>query len=166
MTVQVANGLRCVAQVGELGVEVGNTQIAPQAVGKLNGVFNFNAPGGGFTGVAGKEVKAGAHADRNGFLFITDRSKLTKRTGGEANKPTSLIAAYPFVPGITWAKGFDLKTGRPIVNFDQYPPEPAAGEKQGKKIQVTPNFLGGQNWNPMSYHPDTGFVYIPSNHWT
>ncbi len=114
----------------------------------------------------GKTIKAGAHADRNGFLFITDREKLTKRGAKKPNKPTSLIAAHPFVPGITWAKGFDLKTGRPIVNYDQYPPEPAKGEKQGKKIQVTPNFLGGKNWNPMSYHPDTGLFYIPSNHWS
>ena len=114
----------------------------------------------------GKLVKAGGHADRNGFLFITDRAKLAKRGARQANKPTSLIAAHPFVPDISWAKGFDLKTGRPIVNYDQYPPEPEPGQRQGKKIRVTPNFLGGKNWNPMSYHPDTGLFYIPANHWT
>ncbi len=113
----------------------------------------------------GKLRKAGAHADRNGFLFVTDREKLTKRDD-KINKPTSLIAAHPFVPGITWAKGFDLKTGKPIEVEGQRPPKPEAGKKKGKMIQVTPNFLGGKNWNPMSYNPETGLFYIGANHWS
>lgn len=113
----------------------------------------------------GKMVKAGAHADRNGFFFVTNREKLTARNG-KINKPTSLLGAYPFVPDISWAKGFDLKTGRPIEVEGQRPPPPAKGEKQGKKIKVTPNFLGGKNWNPMSYSPETGLFYIPSNDWS
>ncbi len=115
---------------------------------------------------SGKMIKAGAHADRNGFFFVTDREKLTNRGDKKINKPTSLIAAYPFVPEISWAKGFDLKTGRPIEVEGQRPPPPAEGEKQGKKIKVTPNFLGGKNWNPMSYSPETGLFYIPSNDWS
>lgn len=114
----------------------------------------------------GKLVKAGAHADRNGFFFVTDRTKLTKRGDKKINKPTSLLAAYPFVPDISWAKGFDLKTGRPIEVEGQRPPPPAPGEKRGKVIKVTPNFLGGKNWNPMSYSPETGLFYIPSNDWS
>lgn len=113
----------------------------------------------------GKMKKAGAHADRNGFFFVTDQDKLTKR-GGKINRPTSLIAAHPFVPGITWAKGFDLKTGKPIEVEGQRPPKPEPGKKQGKKISVTPNFLGGKNWNPMSYNPETGLFYIGANHWS
>jgi PQQ-dependent dehydrogenase (methanol/ethanol family) len=61
----------------------------------------------------GKMVKASAHADRNGFFFVTDREKLSNGAG-YPNKPTSLIGAWPFVEGITWAKGFDLNTGKPI----------------------------------------------------
>jgi alcohol dehydrogenase (cytochrome c) len=113
---------------------------------------------------SGKTIKAGAHADRNGFFFITDRTKLAE-AGKDPNKPTSLIAAYPFVDNITWAKGFDLKTGRPIENDGQRPPLPADGEKRGKSVEVSPPFLGGKNWNPMSYSDDTGLFYIPANHW-
>lgn len=109
--------------------------------------------------------KYGAHADRNGFFFVTDQEKLMKR-GGKINRPLSLVAAHPFVPGITWAKGFDLKTGKPIEVKGQRPPKPEPGKKQGKKIKVTPNFLGGKNWNPMSYNPDTGLFYIGANHWS
>lgn len=113
---------------------------------------------------SGKTIKAGAHADRNGFFFITDRAKLST-AGGEINKPNALIAAYPFVDGITWAKGFDLKTGRPIEADGQRPPLPEPGEKHGKAVEVSPPFLGGKNWNPMAYSEDTGLFYIPANHW-
>ena len=112
----------------------------------------------------GKTVRAGAHADRNGFFFLTDTDKLTARDG-QINKPTALIAAYPFVKDISWAKGFDLKTGRPIEVEGQRPPAPGPGETKGKSIEVTPNFLGGKNWSPMSYSQETGLFYIPSNDW-
>lgn len=112
----------------------------------------------------GKLVKAGAHADRNGYFFVTDREKLA--TGaGYPNKPTSLIGAWPFVDGITWAKGFDLKTGKPIEVAGQRPPQPKAGSDKGDAVFVSPPFLGGTNWMPMSYSPDTGLFYIPGNHW-
>src|SRR5258707_4193365 len=50
----------------------------------------------------GKLVKASAHADRNGYFFVTDREKLA--TGaGYPWKQTALIGAWPFVDGITWS---------------------------------------------------------------
>ena len=112
----------------------------------------------------GKLVKASAHADRNGFFFVTDREKLA--TGaGYPNKPTSLIGAWPFVDGITWAKGFDVKTGKPIEVDGQRPPQPKPGAEKGESIFVSPPFLGGTNWMPMSYSPQTELFYIPANHW-
>ena len=116
-----------------------------------------------YQGADGKLVKASAHADRNGFFFVNDRQKLA--TGaGYPNKPTSLIGAWPFVEGITWAKGFDLKTGRPIETGNR-PPLPEPGKDKGASVNVSPPFLGGTNWMPMSYSPDTGLFYIPGNHW-
>ncbi len=111
----------------------------------------------------GQMVKASAHADRNGFFFVTDREKLAKGAG-YPNKPTSLINAWPFVDGITWASGFDLKTGRPVEKGNR-PPLPEAGKDKGQAVFVSPPFLGGTNWMPMSYSPDTGLFYIPGNHW-
>ncbi|EIT71190.1 MULTISPECIES: methanol/ethanol family PQQ-dependent dehydrogenase [Hydrocarboniphaga] len=111
----------------------------------------------------GKTIKASAHADRNGFFFVTDRTKLATGSG-YPNKPTSLIGAYPFVQGITWAKGFDLKTGKPIETGNR-PPKPKAGEEKGDTVFVSPPFLGGTNWMPMSYSPDTNLFYIPANEW-
>ncbi len=112
----------------------------------------------------GKMVKASAHADRNGYFFVTDRAKLSAG-GGYPAKQTALINAWPFVDGITWAKGFDLKTGRPNVVEEQYPPKPKSGVDKGETIFVSPPFLGGTNWMPMSFNPQTELFYIPANHW-
>lgn len=113
----------------------------------------------------GEMVKAGAHADRNGFFYVTDRTKLAERNG-DINKPTTVINAFGFVDNITWAKGIDLKTGRPMEVEGQRPPLPKEGEEKGAVIQVSPPFLGGKNWNPMAYSQDTGLFYVPANHWS
>ncbi|SCK05174.1 PQQ-dependent methanol/ethanol family dehydrogenase [Vogesella sp. LIG4] len=106
----------------------------------------------------GKVIKAGAKADRNGFFFVADR------TNGD------LLGAYPFVSKITWAKGFDLKTKRPIYNDEGRPTNPfdpaTQGEDgKGKPVFAAPSFLGGKNWMPMAYSPKTELFYVPSNEW-
>ncbi len=101
----------------------------------------------------GKIVKATAHADRNGFFYVVDRSN------------GKLQNAFPFVDNITWASHIDLKTGRPVEREGQRPPLPEPGQKHGKAVEVSPPFLGGKNWNPMAYSQDTGLFYVPANHW-
>lgn len=118
-----------------------------------------------YTDAEGNTHRAGAHADRNGFFYVTDIDALSER-GGEINRPTALLNAFPFVDNITWASHIDLETGRPVENEGQRPPLPAEGESRGATIQVSPPFLGGKNWNPMSYSQDTGLFYIPANNWT
>lgn len=99
-------------------------------------------------------VKAAATADRNGFFYILNREN------GE------FISAAPFVEKINWAKGID-KTGRPIFDPAFRPGDPAksADGKKGESIFAIPSFLGGKNWMPMAYSPDTKLFYIPSNEW-
>lgn len=101
----------------------------------------------------GQTVNAGAHADRNGFFYITDR------TNGE------LINAFPFVDNITWATHIDLETGRPVEVEGQRPARLEEGETRSEVVEVSPPFLGGKNWNPMAYSQDTGLFYVPGNHW-
>lgn len=113
----------------------------------------------------GKTIKAGAHADRNGFFYVTDRTQLANGAG-YPNKPTALLNAFPFVEKISWATHIDLKTGRPVEPTpSNRPPLPEGGEAHGKSVFVSPPFLGGKNWNPMSYNPDTGLFYVAANHW-
>lgn len=98
----------------------------------------------------GRTIKAGAKADRNGFFYVIDR------TNGR------LINAFPFVRKLTWAKGVDLATGRPIETGNRPGPPGGQGEK-GSPIVAAPSFLGGKNWMPMSYNPGTGLFYVPAN---
>jgi alcohol dehydrogenase (cytochrome c) len=102
----------------------------------------------------GKVIKAVGMFHKDGFFYVNDR-----KTG-------KLISATPFVKNITWAKGVDLKTGRPIEN-DNRPGNPAdsADGKKGKTVWTIPNFLGGKNWNPVAYSEDTHLFYVPSNEW-
>jgi alcohol dehydrogenase (cytochrome c) len=101
----------------------------------------------------GKVVKAGATADRNGFFYVLDR------TNGK------FIGGYPFVAKINWAKGLD-ENGRPIEDPNFRPGDPSKGDgKKGKSVFAIPSFLGGKNWMPISYNPDTKLFYVPSNEW-
>ena len=100
----------------------------------------------------GKVVKAGGHADRNGFFYVIDRNN------------GKLINATPFVNQTTWASKIDLDTGRPVYNDDNRPGTPSETDK-GKSVFSAPSFLGGKNWMPMAYNPNTDLFYIPSNEW-
>lgn len=85
------------------------------------------------------------HAPKNGFFYVVDA-----KTG-------ELLSAEAYVPGVNWARGIDKKTGRPVVN-----PEANYG-KIAKGALVSPYYGGAHNWQPLSYSPDTGLVYIPAN---
>lgn len=103
----------------------------------------------------GKTVKAAATADRNGFMYVLNREN------------GDFIRGFPFVDKITWAKGLDPKTGRPIYDDSNRPGNPADSKdgKKGKSVLAVPSFLGGKNWMPVSYSQDTGLFYVPSNEW-
>ncbi len=95
--------------------------------------------------IDGQTVPAMMKADRNGFFFVVNRE-----TG-------KVLSAEKYVP-TTWAEKWDVATGRAVEDPDKrrgHPGHPAKG--------VCPNLIGGKNWQPMSYNPETGLVYIPSN---
>jgi quinohemoprotein ethanol dehydrogenase len=85
------------------------------------------------------------HAPKNGFFYILDR-----RTG-------ELLAADPY-EDVTWATHVDLATGRPVEN------RALADYGDGQPKSVFPSPVGAHNWNPMSYSPRTGLIYIPTVH--
>lgn len=81
-------------------------------------------------------------APKNGFFYILDR------VTGE------LLSATPFVP-MTWAKGVDMRTGRPVEDPD------ARYYLTKKPFLTAPSGIGAHSWQPMSFSPKTGLVYIP-----
>lgn len=102
----------------------------------------------------GATVKAAGHADRNGFFYVMNREN------------GKLMNAFPFVDQIDWAKGVDLKTGRPIeTGVRAGNPAESADGKKGSQVFVAPSFLGGKNWMPMAFSPETKLFYVPANEW-
>jgi PQQ-dependent dehydrogenase (methanol/ethanol family) len=95
--------------------------------------------------IGGEKRHVVMQAPKNGFFYVLDA------------KSGKLLSADPYVPGVNWAKGVDMKTGRPIVN-----PE-ANYSKTGKPALVSPFFGGAHNWQPISFSPATGLVYVPAN---
>ena len=91
--------------------------------------------------VDGKMRKLLVQVPKHGFVYVLDR------TNGK------LLSANPFTK-VTWASGYDLKTGRPVEN-----PE-ADYSKSGKPVLLYPGMVGGHNWHPVSFSPRTGFLYF------
>jgi PQQ-dependent dehydrogenase (methanol/ethanol family) len=89
--------------------------------------------------INGKMRKVITQASKNGFFWVLDR------VTGE------FISGAPYVK-TTWALGLDAK-GRPIVNPAAY--------YDTDPISLFPTGGGAHNWSPMSYSPQTGYVYIP-----
>ena len=84
-------------------------------------------------------------APKNGFFYVLD---------AQSGK---LLSADAYVPGVNWARGIDMKTGRPMQNAA------ANYGKTGKGALVSPYYGGAHNWQPISFSPGTGLVYIPAN---
>ena len=84
------------------------------------------------------------HAPKNGHVYLFD-----VKTG-------KFLSAKAFVP-VNWTSGIDPVTGRPTLN-------PAARyEQTGKPWISAPGAVGGHSWQPQSYSPATGYLYIPAN---
>ncbi|WP_375249277.1 PQQ-dependent dehydrogenase, methanol/ethanol family [Sphingomonas sp.] len=94
--------------------------------------------------IGGQQRKVLMQAPKNGFFYVIDR------TNGR------LVNASQFVPGVNWASGYDLKTGRPNEN-------PAARYyRTGKPFLTVPSALAAHNWQPMAFSPQTRLAYIPA----
>lgn len=91
--------------------------------------------------VAGRARKVLLHAPKNGFFYVLDRE-----TG-------ELLSAKPYVP-VNWARGIDLKTGRPRKS--------AQAVYGAKPALFSPGNWGGHDWNAMAFDPETRLVYLPT----
>jgi PQQ-dependent dehydrogenase (methanol/ethanol family) len=92
--------------------------------------------------VNGETRKVLLHPDRNGYLYVVDR------TTGE------VISADPYA-AITTSNGVDLKNGALKYN-------PAKEPVAGKVIHdICPGAPGAKDWQPSSWSPRTKLLYIP-----
>ena len=88
--------------------------------------------------VDGQPRKVMIQANKNGFLYVLDRTNC------------SLIAAQPLVK-VNWASHVDLATGRPVLT-DVYKRFFA-----GEEVEIWPS--RGTNAVPIAFDPNTGLVY-------
>ena len=88
--------------------------------------------------IDGRPRKVLMQPNKNAFLYVLDREN------------GKLISATPYA-SMTWATGID-SSGRPIVN-------PAA-KPSTAGVLVSPADYGAHNWNPTSFSPTTGLLYL------
>jgi alcohol dehydrogenase (cytochrome c) len=101
----------------------------------------------------GKAQKLALEADRNGFAYAVDRN-----TG-------EFVWGLPFVKKVTWTKGLDPETGKPVEydakkEVQTYVPENTP-DRNTHVADACPGNMGGKNWPPTSYNPDLKLWYIP-----
>jgi alcohol dehydrogenase (cytochrome c) len=88
--------------------------------------------------VAGRPRKVMIQANKNGFLYVIDRTNC------------SLIAANPYVK-VNWASSVDLESGRPVLT-DVYKRFFA-----GEEVEIWPS--RGTNAVPIAFDPSTALVF-------
>ncbi len=93
--------------------------------------------------IKGAKRKVIMQAPKNGFFYVLDR-----KTG-------ELLSAKDYVP-MNWATHVDMETGRPVLTEIADYNQNAGGQV------LTPSPFGGHNWQPMSFNPNTGLIYIPA----
>jgi quinohemoprotein ethanol dehydrogenase len=79
-------------------------------------------------------------APKNGYYYVLDRA-----TG-------ELISAKPFA-FISWARGINPKTGRPLVD--------ASSDYDHGPALVFPSESGAHAWQPMAFDPARGVTFLP-----
>jgi len=92
--------------------------------------------------IGGRPRRVLLQAPKSGIFYVLDRA-----TG-------ELISGRPFTT-VNWMTGLDPKSGRPIEN-----PQARYGET-GKPWVSLPGPGGAHSWQPMSFSPATGLVYLP-----
>ena len=90
--------------------------------------------------IAGTTRQVIMHAPKNAFFYVIDR-----KTG-------ELISAETYTSINTWASRIDMATGRPVLM-------PGAHNTPTPHL-MSPSWMAGHTWHPMSYSPLTGLVYF------
>jgi alcohol dehydrogenase (cytochrome c) len=88
--------------------------------------------------VNGQMRKVMIQANKNGFLYVLDRTNC------------KLIAAHPMVK-VNWATHIDMATGRPVLTDIQ------KRFLAGEEVEIWPS--RGTNAVPIAFNPTTGLIY-------
>ncbi len=92
----------------------------------------------------GKRRRVLVQPSKNGIFYLLDAA-----TG-------KLLRAAPFTE-VNWTTGIDMETGRPRV-------VPGARYVHGGVFDALPGGQGAHGWHPNAYSPQTGLLYVPTQH--
>jgi lanthanide-dependent methanol dehydrogenase len=104
--------------------------------------------------INGQPRKLLVHFDRNGFGYTLDRE-----TG-------ELLVAAKFDPAVNWSSGVDMDKSSPTYGRPKVVPQYST-EHNGEDVNSTdicPAALGTKDEQPSAFSPDTGLLYVPTNH--
>jgi PQQ-dependent dehydrogenase (methanol/ethanol family) len=97
--------------------------------------------------INGRERKTLVHFDRNGFVYVLDRTNGT------------LLEAHKYVT-VNWAEKVDMKTDRPVKVYEHSP------LLVNQMAQACPSAMGGKDQQPASVDPsDPQVFFVPTNNW-
>ncbi len=97
--------------------------------------------------IDGRERKTLVHFDRNGFVYVLDRTDGT------------LLEAHKYV-SVNWAEKIDMKTDRPVKVSEHSP------LMVNQMAQACPSAMGGKDQQPASVDPSNPQIfYVPTNNW-
>jgi len=97
--------------------------------------------------IDGRERKTLVHFDRNGFVYVLDRTNGT------------LLEAHKYVT-VNWAEKIDMKTDRPVKVYEHSP------LLVNQMAQACPSAMGGKDQQPASVDPSNPQVFfVPTNNW-
>jgi alcohol dehydrogenase (cytochrome c) len=104
--------------------------------------------------IGGQKHTLVTHSSRNGFLYTFERAN---------GQP---VMAKPYLERITWTKGIDQKTGKPL-DYDPGKDLQAYSGMQNQTLadptkKLCPSMNGGNNFWPPAYSPKTKLIYIPA----
>ena len=105
--------------------------------------------------VDGATRKLVTHAARNGFYYSLDAVN------------GSFVGGRAYVDKLTWSKGLDPKTGKPLeydpsLDVQPYVVNSHATRANPKGALKCPMTSGGKNWEPAAYNPELNTMYVPS----
>ena len=95
------------------------------------------------------------HAARNGFYYALDAVN------------GSFVAGRQYVDKLTWSKGLDPKTGKPLEydptkDVQPYMVNSTANRARPKSDLKCPATSGGKNWQPSAFNPELRLMYVSS----
>ena len=91
--------------------------------------------------LGGKRRAVLMQAPKNGYYYVLDRA-----TG-------ELLSAKPYA-FVSWARGIDPKTGRPVLD--------ASADYDHGPALVFPSEAGAHAWQPMAFDPAHGIAFLPA----